>query len=356
MTEILGDFARFRRTVLLEGEPDRVPLYDTVDQGIRSVWLGRSEPDVKSAVEFYSRAGYDFVRTGVDLWTVLTGGRKGAPAGQTRSGEYSLYAGKPTERHWATEGKGIITSEKEFETFPWPSAQDMDFSRFREIEEQTPPGLKTVANVGHVFTTVWTLMGFETFAMALIQNPGLVARMFEKVGGIQLEVLDRVTRIKSVGAIQVSDDIAYTSGLIVSPKHLRQHLFPWLERMCALCRERDVLIIYHSDGKVDDVVDDIAAVGFHGLHPIQPNAMDIRQTKARVGHKLCLLGNIDMDVLARGTPEQVVELVKKNLREVAPGGGYCVGSSNSVPDFVRLENYNAMRETVFKYGTYPIRL
>lgn len=356
MATTQGDFARFRRAVLLEGEPDRVPLYDTVDRGIMSAWLGKPAPDVESSAEFYSKAGYDFVRASVDLWTTLTGGRKGAPAGQTKAGQYSLYAGAPTERHWAKEGKGIITSHEEFERFPWPSVQDMDFSRFTEMADCTPPGLRTLAGVGHIFTAVWTLMGFETFAMALMQNPSLVARMFEKVGSIQYEVFDRVTSFKSVGGIQLSDDIAYTSGLIISPKHLRQYLFPWFERMCALCRQRDVLIIYHSDGKVDDVLDDIVALGFHGLHPIQPNAMDIKKVKARVGKRLCLLGNIDMDMLARGTPEQVAELVKKNLREVAPGGGYCVGSSNSVSDFVKLENYNAMRETVLKYGAYPIRV
>lgn len=351
-----GDFARFRRTVLLEGEPDRVPLFDTVDRGIMGAWLGRPASDLKSAAEFYSRAGYDFVRTSVDLWGILTGGRKGAPSGLTRSAQYSLYAGAATERYWAKEGKGAISSRQEFAGFPWPKVDDMDFSRFNEIEQYTPPALKTIANVGHIFTAVWTLMGFETFCTALMQNSPLIAEMFEKVGSTQYEVLDRVTRFKSVGAIQVSDDIAYTPGLIISPKHLRQYLFPWLKRLCALCRQRDVLIIYHSDGKLDDILDDIVDAGFHGLHPIQPNAMDIKKVKARVGKRLCLLGNIDMDMLARGTPEQVTELVKQNLREVAPGGGYCVGSSNSVSDFVKLENYNAMRETVLKYGGYPIAI
>ncbi|MFH1485083.1 MAG: uroporphyrinogen decarboxylase family protein [Chloroflexota bacterium] len=350
-----GDFNRFRRTLLLDGEADRVPLYDTVDRGIMSAWLGKPEADLAGSVEFYSKAGYDFVRTSVDLWSMLTKGKKGAPAGHTRSANYSLYAGATTERHWAQEGKGIISSMEEFDRFQWPGLEDMDFSPYERIGELTPPGMKTLGNVGHIFTAVWTLMGFETFCMALIQEPALVAQMFEKIGSVQYEVLDRVTRFKSVGAIHVSDDIAYTSGLIISPKHLRQYLFPWFKRMCSLCRERDIVIIYHTDGKVDDVLDDIVAAGFHGLHPIQPNAMDIKKVKERVGDKICLLGNIDMDTLARGTPEQVEELVKRNLKEIAPGGGYCVGSSNSVSDFVKMENYNAMRETVFKYGTYPIR-
>ncbi|MFC1928767.1 uroporphyrinogen decarboxylase family protein [Chloroflexota bacterium] len=350
------DFRRLRCTLLLEGEPDSVPLFDGVEPEVMSNWLGKPVSDLETTVEFYAKAGYDYIRLGVDLWSTLRGSKGGVLAGESKKVQYSVYTETHRERVWAREGKGIITSMKDFEDFLWPRVEDMDFSAFKKVEDYMPRGMKGIASVGHIFTTVWTLMGLETFCMALAENPELVAQIFQKVGNIQYEMLEGVIRFDSVGAILVSDDIAYTPGLMISPKYLRQYLFPWFERMCALCRERDVLIIYHSDGKLDDVLDDIAAVGFHGLHPIQPNAMDIKRVKERVGDRLCLLGNIDLDVLARGTPEQVEELVKKNLREIAPGGGYCVGSSNSVPNYVKLENYNAMRQTVFKYGTYPIQV
>jgi len=48
--------------------------------------------------------------------------------------------------------------------------------------------------------------------------------------------------------------------------------------------------------------------------------------------------------------------VKELIRKLAPGGGYCVGSGNSVTDWSRFENYQAMRQATFEYGTYPIQL
>ena len=54
--------------------------------------------------------------------------------------------------------------------------------------------------------------------------------------------------------------------------------------------------------------------------------------------------------------KQIEERVKALIREVAPGGGYCVGSGNSVTDWSKFENYMAMREATFKYGNYPIQL
>ncbi len=47
--------------------------------------------------------------------------------------------------------------------------------------------------------------------------------------------------------------------------------------------------------------------------------------------------------------------VKAKLRNIAPSGGYCLGSSNSVPDTVPFKNFKAMLETVDKYGKYPIK-
>ena len=44
------------------------------------------------------------------------------------------------------------------------------------------------------------------------------------------------------------------------------------------------------------------------------------------------------------------------IRKVGPGGGYCAGAGNSVPEWARFENFMAMRETALKYGAYPIKL
>jgi uroporphyrinogen decarboxylase len=198
-------------------------------------------------------------------------------------------------------------------------------------------------------------MGTENFFLSIYQNPELVARMFHKIGSIEYEALKQVVKHPAVGAIWLVGDIAYSEGLLVSPQVLRQYFFPVVRKMVELCRERDLPCIFHSDGRLYEVIDDLIDCGINALHPIEPKAMDIAYLKQKYGEKLCLCGNIDLAyTLTLGTPEEVVEEVKQRLRQIAPGGGYCAGSSNSVTEYVPLANYNAMRETVLKYGTYPI--
>ena len=124
-----------------------------------------------------------------------------------------------------------------------------------------------------------------------------------------------------------------------------------------LAKSKGLPTLFHSDGKLYEVIDDLIDCGFNAIHPIEPKPMDIAYLKRTYGKKLCLVGNIDLAyTLTLGTPQEVEEEVKQRLREIAPGGGYCVGSSNSVTEYVPMANFNAMRETVFKYGRYPISI
>ena len=50
------------------------------------------------------------------------------------------------------------------------------------------------------------------------------------------------------------------------------------------------------------------------------------------------------------TPEQIVEATRYLIEKVAPGGGYALGSGNSLSKYVSVANYRAMLETARKYG------
>ena len=93
-------------------------------------------------------------------------------------------------------------------------------------------------------------------------------------------------------------------------------------------------------------MDRIIDCGVNALHPIEPKAMNIAEVKKRYGNQLCLIGNIDVDLLSRGTTTEIRDNVHENVEEVGKDGGYCVGSGNSIPEYVKLENYKAMIDTV----------
>lgn len=358
------NFEHLCRVLLRQGEPDYVPLVEfSVDADVKAAFLRRRVETLADEVEFWARAGYDFVPLQAGIRSLirpgLSAGERSWAAPRQRQGRaaYSIYSTEDRTITWAEEGRGVITSLREFERFPWPDPDRMDLGAFEQVRRYLPPGMKVIAYMGWTFTAVWTLMGMETFCYALHEQPELIRRMYDRLWWIQSRVLLRVLEFDTVGAVAHPDDLAYSDALLVSPRHLREYVFPWYRWSVTMARERGLPSVFHSDGRLNSVLDDIIACGFNALHPIEPKAMDIAALKQRVGDRLCLIGNIDLGyTLTRGTPAEVEAEVRERIRTVGPGGGYCVGSSNSITSYVPLENYNAMREAVFRYGRYPLEL
>jgi len=347
------DFERYL-TALHGEEPDRVPLGDfSVDQILLDQFMGRPVKTLQDQIDFRIAAGFDFV-------TGLSGifERFGAAEGiATKEESAKTASGRERTRHWANEHEGVMTDWQQFEKYPWPSAGDFDMSTWETFDAILPKGMKAVLMLGKIYTPVWMLMGAESFFNALEVNEPLVAAIFEKVGKIQYETFLRVIEHPCIGAVANPDDIAHNTGLLIHPDYLRKYLFPWYKKMGEVCRDRGIGFIFHSDGDCTEIMDDLVDAGFHGFNPIQPNCMDIVGVKKKWGQKLCLIGNINLDsTLTLGTPEDVRAEVYERIRTIGPGGGYMVASSNSVPDYVPLNNMKAMFEATLEFGVYPLHL
>lgn len=59
---------------------------------------------------------------------------------------------------------------------------------------------------------------------------------------------------------------------------------------------------------------------------MEKGAVDIRVVKRDYGDRLCVLGNVDMNLFAIGTVEEVVRETRELVRDAAPGGGYILTS------------------------------
>lgn len=338
-------------TALRGGQPDRVPLLELiVDPEIKAAFIGRSITNLADEVEFWYTAGYDCIPIYPEAPTIWFYDQSRT---DTIIEDSSTASGS---RRWASEGVGIIQDWRDLEQHPLPALGQLDFSYFQEAAHTLPSGMGLIGAWGDIFTYAWEGMGFMAFASALRRKPDLVAHIFQRLGQLAVEISEALLSYETVKALWYSDDLAYRTGLLVSPEIYRQHLFPWLKKIGDLCHRAGRPYIFHSDGVLWDVMNDLVACGFDALQPIEPNAMDIREVKRRYGESLCLIGNIDVDVLSRSTPEIVRHQVRTLLHDIAPGGGYCLGSGNTVPSYVRLENYRALIEEGLSSGIYPIKV
>lgn len=321
---------------LRRAQPDRVPLAELwIDQVVMEAYLGRPigshdtgvDYDLEAEIEFWHRAGYDYIHIEPRYFFPKKSGCRPTP----------------------DEDAGLLTSWAEFNDYPWPTIEQVDFSDLVRAPDYLPEGMAIIAGTSGIFEEVWMIMGFETMCLKVYEQLDLVTAMFQRVGSIVLEIIKRAASFDCVGAMWISDDIAYANGLFLDPEIYRRLLFPWYRRMKSICCERNLPFLYHTDGLLWPVMSDLIKVGFDTLQPIEPKAMDIQEVKQKVGDHFCLIGNVDVDYpLSRGTPAEVEEAVRYLIEAVAPKGGYCLGSSNTVPSYVPVENFVAMIEACRK--------
>ncbi len=346
--DLAPDFDRLRTVIMREGEPDRVPNVELhVDWQVKQAFLGRPLQSVQDDVDFWYHAGYDYI--------YLRANYEYRMVGDGHAKQDHLYAGDMQVSKWEGTETSLVSSWEEFEAYPWPALSAIDYSNLATCARSLYPGMKIISGVGGIFTRVWRIMGFETFCYALQDQPDLVAALFKRVGETQLVVFERICGMDKIGAMWPGDDLAYLSGTLAPPAVLRRYVFPYYQAMGEICRQKQLPYILHTDGNLWQVLDDLVACGFDAIHPIEPKAMDSRQVKAEYGNRLALLGNIEIgETLTLGSPGDVEAEVKERIRTLATGGGYAVGSSNTVAHYVPVQNFKAMVRATRAHGRYPI--
>lgn len=203
------------------------------------------------------------------------------------------------------------------------------------------------------FKLSWKLRGsMENLLYDYAVDSVLVHKLASITTEYNIAVIDHAASI-GIDVIAVEGDLAGNTSLIMSPQHFQEYIKPYLKKIVKYSHSKGLKIIKHSDGNIWQILDDLVEIGFDGIHPIQPQCMDIAEVKEYLRDKVCIIGNIDCQrLLPDGSPDEVERVVKETIEIASPGGGYIISSSNSIHPGVKPGNYIAMIDAVHKYGLY----
>lgn len=331
-------FERLRKTLLLQGKADRTPLFDfNINKEIKEKMLGRPLVTAKDEIDFWMNSGYDYVQMRL-----------------IPNSPFGKVSNSISTSHGNLKSMEELCSN-EFEWTPFLNKtwkrEDYNYNMLFDIYNNLPDGMKLIVHGADIFTRSWIIMGFEEFSYALYEDEELIAELFRQNAAAELEMLDVLVQNFSnkIGAVFYSDDLAYTEGLMVSENVYRKYLWPYLRQIIQIAKDLNVPFIYHTDGKLWRLFDDFAEMGVNGIQPLEPKSMDLKELKEKEGHRFCLMGSIDIDLLSRGTREEIDAMVAERIQTLGYNGGYTVGTSNTVPEYVNVNNYKAMIEAAFRY-------
>jgi uroporphyrinogen decarboxylase len=349
------NFERLLTVLWRRGEPDRVPFIELKhDDEIIEAVLGEritglsddprqeTREYARRYVAFHHRLGYDSVTT-----------KPLVPLVYKRLLADDTAGGSRQSRSWQAEGAGLVATLEDFERYPWPRPQDVSYALIEACAEFLPPGMKIIVRRSGVFENVAWIMGLEALSIALFDNPPLVEAMFERMGALTLGIVETVAQMEAVGAVWLGDDLGFKTSTLLSPADLRRYVFPWHRKIAAAVHARGKPFLLHSCGFIEAVMPDlIEQVGIDARHSFEDAILPVTEAKRKWGDRVALLGGVDVDLLARGSVDEVRAATRRILEACMPGGGYALGSGNSVANYVKIENFLAMLDEGWKAGRY----
>ena len=376
------DAERLERALSRSVMPDRVPSMELFADGeVMSAVLGKPldyfsrelrsrkewEERMFSLIEFYETLGYDYVRADTQGYEAtveayrleketLAAGEVGSRAYRYRTKDMAPELSRG-ERLWANEQTGVIEDWKDFESYRWEDPETIAEEGNEGLEwvcDHVPSGMGVVTGAGTALEPVMWLMGIKNFYVSLYRKPDLVEAMFEKVAELNIARFKLASETsRKILAFWGSDDWGYRNGLMISPAMMRRWVFPVHKKMAEIAHSRGSLYILHSCGDLKAIMDDIIDyIKVDAKHSFEDTYLPVTEAKRRYGRRIGLIGGVDMDVLSRKDAKEVREYVSQILEICKPGGGYCLGSGNTVANYVPLENYLTMMDVGLEEGWY----
>jgi len=322
MSEVTGiDFPahRLREILTMDSEPTQ----ESIQLGVRLMDL---------SIAFSETVGYDYV-----TMTPLIPLRR-TPM-QPR--ENPQQDGKV--RSWQNEHQGVIMNREDFDTFTWPDVDSINMLPIEYCGSKMPEGMKVMVFIFGIFEDLKILMGFEQMALKSVEEPELCDDILENLTVLEEAAIDKAAAHPAVGAIFYAEDMGFNTATMLSPGWMREHVIPRHKRLADACHKHNKPFLLHSCGQVDALMqEEIEVVGIDGRHSFQDNIEPVEKVYRKYADRISILGGMDVDLLARGTTDQVRARTRQILETCAPGGGFCMGSGNSVTNFCKIENYYAM--------------
>jgi uroporphyrinogen decarboxylase len=219
---------------------------------------------------------------------------------------------------------------------------------------------RMVASHG-IYMTSSHLRGVEQFFIDMSDNPDFVLALVERVTQIQIAFTKIYLEAcgEYIDMIELpGDDYATNIGMAFSPRMFRRYFKPFLGRIVEAIKNYrpDIFIMAHCDGALQPILQDFIDIGVDAVHPLEPlPSVDHADIKAKFGHMLSFLGGIDIVQALPSTSENVIQEVKRRIRQLAPGGGYILAPANHIQTDVPVENLILLYEAAREHGRYPIK-
>jgi len=359
-------------TALRREQPDRVPVFIYLNPYVEG-WYSDdpSYADVLAACRDYADVIYDwcvpmgFFGSAAELPGQSRQLPDGAtertlhtPAGPITSVTAPDWRGKGPRKLWISS----VEDARRVLSIPHVGLRP-DLTDFVATRQRLAGRAVAQATFPDPICLLGDLIDPQTLAVWTIERRDLLVEMLnaaaERIGEALRFCLDA-----GAGPIIYFNGPEYALPPLMSPRDFEQFVVAYDAPLVDLVHSyAGRYVIIHCHGRVNRFLERFGAIGMDGLNVLEPPPIGdvvLADAKRRVGDAYCLIGNIQYDDLARGSPADVDRLVGDAIRAGAPGGGFilspCASPYERPLPRTAAENLRRYLVKARQYGAYPLKV
>lgn len=179
---------------------------------------------------------------------------------------------------------------------------------------------------------------------------------YEKLMNFAADRILDYTRAMSESGADVLCVGGNVAGGFVGKKCYDQYILPFEKKYIEFCQQTGVPAMYHNCGQIMNLVESYKQLGVKIVEPFSPPPLgdtDIVKAKALVSGDYVMLAGIDqVNVLQKGTKEDVKKATRTLVEAVKPGGKCIVQSADFLEYGTPIENLETFVNTAKELGAY----
>lgn len=244
-------------------------------------------------------------------------------------------------------------SLEELKEYPFPDFAHGENSHQKEqVESAKAADLIAVGDMQMTLWEIsWYLRSMEELLCDMMDGDEKAEFIFDK--SLEMAKIRAKSYIEAgVDVLYIGDDIGMQHTIMMSEELYCEWIKPRLKELIDFAKglNPDIVIFYHSCGFVEPFIPHLIEAGVDVLNPIQSECMDFEEIYNKYGNQISFHGTIGTQTtMPHGTPDEVREQVRRNLKIAGRKGGLLVAPTHMLEPEVPFENILAYVQACREY-------
>lgn len=179
-----------------------------------------------------------------------------------------------------------------------------------------------------IFERMHFLRGYQDTLMDCLLEPEYIEAMAKGLADYQIGIIKEAYRLGKgrIHCYDTTDDWGTQKGLMISPETFREIFKPQYERVFGTAHECGMDVRLHTDGKVNQLIEDFIDMGADIINIHQPRLVGIDEISKIARGKVCFEVAVDIQsTLPTGDKTKIEEEVKELIEKWATPSGGMIG-------------------------------